>query len=208
MLAVKSRHPHGSIILGTGRQPRFNEFWHAMENLMVPGGSKLIWNQSYDVAWNRNQGLRDGYGDWAWFMDDDHTFNPDCLMKLLEHDVQVVGPVASRCKPPYEPIACTEAGPLTWNQLWGKGLMKAPPDTCLGIGGLLVRRKALDKVADPWFRVGQYTPDRQQEDTWFCNRLIQEGFTIHIDRDTVIGHTMSHTVIPKQTDDGWEIHLI
>ncbi|MGH9876287.1 MAG: hypothetical protein ACRD5H_01500, partial [Nitrososphaerales archaeon] len=81
--------------MAAATQPRFYEFQLALEQVMVPEGSKWLIERSCDIAQNFNNGVKGMIGEWAWFMGDDHAFVPDMLLRLLAHEVDVVVPPTS-----------------------------------------------------------------------------------------------------------------
>lgn len=191
-------HKPGTIIVACAIQPRYYEFTMALEGLRVPAGTKCILERSCDITQNFNKGLKTLEGEWAWFMGDDHWFEPDSLIKLLDHNVNVVVPIAPCKVPPWMP--CIMHGPgegkvweedmplYDWDELSGHGLLPLPVGDFIGQAGMLVRKPVLDKIGYPWFKCGQLDPGRLQEDMMFCRELQQLGETIYVDQDFVLDH--------------------
>ena len=192
-------HAPGTIIVACALQPRYYEFSMALEGLHVPAGTNCILERSCDITQNFNRGLKSLRGDWAWFMGDDHSFQPDALLRLLNHNVNVVVPIAPCKVPPWMP--CIMHGPddptkiweedmllYDWDELSGGGLLPLPKGDFIGQAGMLVRKPVLDKIGYPWFKCGQFDPGRLQEDMIFCRELQQMGETIYIDTDFVLDH--------------------
>lgn len=190
-------HAPGSIIVAAGTQPRFYEFALAMERLIVPRGTVFMLERSCDIAQNFNKGVRKMQGEWAWFMGDDHDFAPDTLLRLLDHNVDVVIP-PTLCKVmPFLPCVMHGNGNMkwdeemiiySWEELSKSGLLALPRGDFIGQAGMLVRKPVLDRVGDPWFKAGFLDPGRLQEDMTFCMQLQELGYTIWIDCDQVLDH--------------------
>jgi len=87
---------------------RFSEFWACVLRLKVPQGSVKENVIGGDWCSARNELARrcidEGY-DYLWFMDDDHSFAPDLLQKLLEaaetYDLPIVNPLCTMRTAPF-----------------------------------------------------------------------------------------------------------
>lgn len=194
-----TRFPAGSVIVAAAVQPRFYEFTGALDSLHTPVGSKLIVERSCDITQNFNNGLKKMIGEWAWFMGDDHRFDSDILMRLLEHDVDVVVPIAPCKTAPWSP--CVIHGPQAGERIWHEdmllyrwtelsrdGLYALPKGDFIGQAGMLVKKHVLDKLGYPWFKAGQLDPGRLQEDMTFCHDLQTLGYTVWVDQDIILDH--------------------
>lgn len=203
-------HEPGTIVLAAHFAGRYHEFWLSMNNLLVPHGTKLNLAVSCDIAFNFNNGTRArlANGTWVWFMGDDHTFEPDLLLKLLDHGKDVVQPLVPTKVAPFRP--CLMHGPYrkgmpvyTWDEIPGGGLWALPKTDFTGQAGLLVREPVLTALKDPWFSPGQLEPDRVMEDMYFCKSLHEAGYTIWIDCDQVMGHKADIESKPVRIDGRW-----
>jgi hypothetical protein len=213
MQHVKTMHPPGTIILAAGAQPRYWEFNASMERLVVPEGTRYFIERSCDVTGNFNDGMKKLYGEWAWFLGDDHQFHEHTLMKFLAHDVDVVVPISPMKIAPWAP--CIMHGPTdgrvwhgdmplyTWDELSTPGLMALPQGDFIGQAGMLVKRKVLDEIGYPWFKCGQLDPGRLQEDMTFCRELQQRGYTVWVDCDVVFDHWFIMGVTARKHEGKW-----
>ncbi len=135
-------------------------------------------------------------------------------MRLLRHNVDVVVPIAPCKVPPFMP--CMMHGPknggpwwqpdmplYNWDELSGEGLMALPKGDFIGQAGMLVKKKVLDVIGDPWFRCGQLDPGRLQEDLHFCHVVQELGFTVWIDREIVLDHYMPMAVTARKHEGVW-----
>lgn len=189
-----SGHPSGTIIVAAGIQPRYYEFSLSLDAVGAPEGTKLHIERSCDIAQNFNNGVKKMTGEWAWFLGDDHSFSPTVLMRLLQHQVDVVVPIAPCKGYPWAP--CVMKGPewredLTlyrWDELSGEGLLALPKGDFIGQAGMLVKKAVLDKIGYPWFKAGQLDKGRLQEDLTFCRELQTLGYTVWVDQEVIFDH--------------------
>ncbi len=201
-------HAPGTVIVPAASLSRYADFWMSLEGLVVPYGTKLISARGADIPYQLNQGLRQMTGDWAWFLGDDHTFEPDLLLKLLDHRVDVVMPLVSRRDPPFVPVLMH--GPLgdymarySWAELPVHGLFQLPVGDSAGQAGALVRKSVLDQLGDPWFEGGKLTPGRLMEDMYFIKRLHDLAIPVWVDCEQVMGHIANVNVKPIRHEGRW-----
>lgn len=194
-----TKHLPGTIILAAGVQPRFYEFQMSLDRVYAPVGTKLCIERSCDITQNFNKGVKKMTGEWAWFLGDDHSFDTKLLMRLLDHNVDVVVPITPCKTAPWMP--CVIHGPepneeiwhedmllYRWDELSGEGLLALPKGDFIGQAGMLVRKSVLDRIGYPWFKAGQLDAGRLQEDMMFCREIQQLGYTVWIDRDIIFDH--------------------
>jgi len=210
---LNTGHPAGTVALASGITPRYFEFEDSLSNLQVPVGTIFRRKRSCDVAMNFNNAVRDMKGEWAFFLGDDHAFAPDLLFKFLDYNVDVVVPIAP-CKTfPFSPcvIHAPEDGSIwnddmplyTWDELSGEGLMALPKGDFIGQAGMLVKKKVLDAIGDPWFKTGKLNPGRMHEDLWFCHEMQELGFTIWVDQTTIFDHWFPVGITAKRHEGKW-----
>lgn len=196
---LDSKHPPGTIALAAGVQPRFYEFQMSLDQLKTPVGTKLSIERSCDITQNFNNCVKKMIGDWVFFLGDDHSFAPDILFRLLDHNVDVVVPIAPCKVAPWAP--CVIHGPIdgesiwhdnmplyTWDELSGDGLLALPEGDFIGQAGMLVKKKVLDRIGYPWFKAGQLDAGRLQEDMTFCHELQKLGYTVWVDQNIIFDH--------------------
>lgn len=126
--------------------------------------------------------------DAIFWLDHDHTYPPDSVVRLLKHNVPIVGCGYRRRLPPFfEQMPPFHPGPGSVD-----GLMVA--EYMLG-GFTLVRKEVYEKLERPWYRCGWgLDPTRPEahigEDIDFSKRLIAGGFVPLIDEQLTkeIGH--------------------
>lgn len=203
--------PAGTIGILTGDLSRYPGYYHSFLGLLKPTGSTYVWTRGVGIAFNRNLIVQQAHGDWIWFVDDDHTFPPDTLMRLLSGNVDIISPLCLSRKPPFRAYAY-RVNPDT-------GRYDGVPYTTLpstgihaydavGSGALLVRRRVFEALQYPWFEEGKTSPDALGEDLYFCSKAREAGFSIWLDVDTRIGHMTPIEVWPAQAEDGrWCVDL-
>jgi GT2 family glycosyltransferase len=196
------KHPPGTIIVPTNGFVRHVQFVADLFLLDKPSGTHIKFTVSSLVTQNLNNGLRDMVGEWAWFQADDHAIPRDLLIKLLDHEADVVVPLIVRSSAPdsyvfgnaieveddrtgrkypaYETIPDFPREPFTVE--------------VAGSAGMLVRKHVLDAIGDPWFEStdGLYL----NEDIIFSHRIRDAGFTITVDPNLRMGHILPLTVWP------------
>jgi GT2 family glycosyltransferase len=200
----------GTIGVVSSDLARYSDFCLAMSIMAKPADARIIWTKTTDVVGNCNAICRKMIGDWVWIMGDDHVFNPDILLRLLEHDVDIVVPLVFTRTPPYKPVVMSrevgldEHGHVEYEVAW-------LPETGLhevhaaGSAGMLIRRHVLDAVGDPWFATDG---KGLNEDLAFCRRAREAGARIYCDVDVQMGHIAPHTIWPEHRDGGWHPNLI
>ena len=208
-------YPPGTIILAAGAQPRYYEFQLSLDGVKAPAGTKLHIERSCDITQNFNGGIKKMIGEWAWFLADDHSFEPDLLMRFLKHNVDVVVPISPSKVAPWMP--CMMHGPsdtdegfwqenmllYDWDELSGEGLMALPKGDFIGQAGMLVKKSVLDHIKYPWFKAGQFDPGRLQEDMMFCRELQQLGYTVWVDQEMIFDHHFIIGVTARKHKGKW-----
>lgn len=209
MQPIRSGHPGGTIVVISGDLARYTGFYLSLQNLKVPHGSSWQWIRGNGIAANRNIGVRESAGDWVWFIDDDHTFEPDVLLRLLDRKVEIIQPMVATRKPPYHPYVYKREGKEfitpSWDEVPVTGISAWD---AVGSGGMLIRRTVLDALKDPWFEEGKIVSDSLGEDLYFCVKAQELGFKIHTDSDVRMGHLTTAEVWPSHNKEGqWAIDL-
>lgn len=204
----RTRHPFGTIAVPHGEGNRYSEFWIALAQVTAPEGTLKALKPGGNVAANLNDIVRHMVGDWIWLIGDDHTFEPDVIWRLLEHDVDIVAPLCLRRKPPFQTVISTAPEGETGRQILPlkacRGLM---PVHAVGTAGMLVRRRVFETMADPWFELGQIRSWEFGEDIHFCEKARKAGFEIYVDSDTVIEHMDAFRIKPSNEGGRWMLRF-
>jgi hypothetical protein len=203
---------------------RFSEFSACVTKLLVPQGSTKEWLIGGDWCGARNElakrCLDEGY-DYLWFMDDDHSFAPDLLQRLLAHELPLVNPLCLARIAPFPLVTYAENPdkddplrylPINLDGAPEEGLVELEAGGC---AGMLIRRDVLEAtrnwaskwdaekdrfVEDPdrWFEYGD-----KSEDIVFCEKAKRAGFTLYADLACRLGHITTAVVWPAVQDGEW-----
>lgn len=204
MIEVEAPFPAGTVGIVSADVGRFISWTQCILQLRLPKGSHWSWSASPYVHANRNNAAKTMKGDWLFFVDDDNTFDPDIIFKLIRHGKPVVGALYCRKAFPFLPHAYLydkEKGPkgqplfnsISWATIPKEGGLLAVD--ALATSGMLIQRWVIDMVAK---KFGE--PFEQQnglgEDMDFCHKVRQLGIPIFCDTSTQMGHCMSVPVKP------------
>lgn len=187
---------------------RYSMFHIALKNLRTPPNTGIEYALTSDRILGRNKlaemAVEEGR-EWLLFLDDDHTFPDDLLMRLLKHNVNVVGSLYLQRMKPFLPVAYAtkdEDGmywPINLHAHKGDELVTG---AAVGTGGMLIRTEVFRAIPKPWFEHG-----RVSEDLVFCDAVIEAGLgPIHIDLGCRMGH-LSPSAMHAHYDEesGWEV---
>lgn len=210
MQAIKCGLPPGLVGVISGDLSRYPSFMVSMMNLMVPKDSSWKWVRGNGIAANRNlilRGLQPEH-EWVWFIDDDHSFEPEILLKMLSRNVDLLQPLISTRKPPFQPYAYmwSDSGvrSLSWEEIKPNELN---PVDAIGCGGALIRRIVLDKIGKPWFEEGKLFADCIGEDLYLCKKAERHGFQCYVDASVTMGHMTTAEVWPVANQGMWCVDL-
>lgn len=173
--------------------------------MRAPVNTDIQWCVGTDFANNRNrlaQEALDRGSEWLLYLDDDHAFPPDHLVRLLSHDKPLVAALYTARSAPFRPIAydwiSEEKG---WEpiSLDGRGEDELITVDGVGTGGMLIRSEVFHQMHYPWFektKVGS-------EDLEFCRKARELGFDIHLDLGAPMGHMTTASIWPTYVDGKW-----
>ena len=187
---------------------RYSAFWACADKLILPPD----WRKEYAIGGDwcgaRNSLCRltlDSGADYLWFMDDDHTFAPDLLLRLLQHEVPLVVPVCLMRTHPFYPVTFAERMeddekgnarylPVYYPERGTEGLIELAAG---GAAGMLISREVLEAMEEPWFEYGFAS-----EDILFCQKAKELGFSIWCDLSARTGHITTAEVWPAVDENG------
>lgn len=116
------------------------------------------------------------------FVDSDMLFPPDAMLRLLAHDLDVVGLNYRRKIPEMDSVA---------RGMQGETILSTPDKVGVeevgytGTGFLLINRAVFERIQRPWFET-MYRPKQNDwlgEDVYFCARAREVGIKVHVDHD-------------------------
>lgn len=222
---VKS-YPPGAIALPCADLARYHAFTMAIISLEYPPGTRVHMVNSLSIAANLNIVCREMLAEpnleWLVFQADDHVFTPDSLLRMLhrlyENELDVLVPIMCRRHPPFSPLIFKGEDPAqggflsyAWDEIPREGLLG--PMYAAGTGGMVIRRSALERVAEAGLAPGGLFFENSageiiNEDTEFCAKLRAVGVDIYADCSVTMGHCGMFIAWPSVTPEGkWGIHF-
>lgn len=201
----------GTVGLVAGDTSRYTMFSVCLTQLKHPPNTRIDWATSADISASRNALVRrslEAGSEWILFLDDDHVFSPDVLVRLLEHEQDIVGSLYLRRGSPFDPVAFShrdEEGSyhsINLTELPEEGLLKVK---AVGASGLLIRSEVFREIEEPWFEHGRVGEWDASEDIIFCEKAEEAGFNVFIDLGTQIGHMTPSAIWPSWVDQEWAV---
>ena len=172
-------------------------------DLIIPEGYKAHFQffYGYQVDQVRNliaDWIVKGPYDYLFAVDYDISFTPDTLIKLLNHDVDVVsGIYIQRFHDRHVIEIFEETGQggfqhIPWQNIKGKGLVQVG---AVGLGCALIKKQVMVDIGYPqfYYRSALDHKDTYSEDLFFCRKALDKGFKIYADTTVLCDHTGSFT---------------
>jgi hypothetical protein len=157
---------------------------------MPPGTAMMIGDFSSSPAASRNHLIESFLTqpslEWICFIDSDMTPKPATVVRLLSHNVDVVGALCFERGEPF--TACF--APLPGKEIYNDTVGLAEVDFA-GTGCMLVRRRVIEALQYPYF---EHTVPGTGEDVLFCRKARQLGFKVYLDCDLCVGHMTTRPV--------------
>ena len=181
-----------------------------------PAGSRLSIMASASVTENLNAIIRhlDADMEWLWILGDDHVWENDCLLRLLQAmddnpEADILVPLVVKRNPPWHLVVFHESQvhhetglqawkPYEWTEVPSSGVFEID---AAGSAGMLIRREVLDTMGEPWFRSSGGVV--LNEDVTFCKDARDHGFRIFGCADVTMGHLGIFNVRPFYRDGRW-----
>jgi hypothetical protein len=121
------------------------------------------------------------------WLDADHRFPKDTLVRLLAHDVDIVAAAYVERRIPPRPAAfLSDESAEIKDRLYitpeSTGLVEV---TSVGMGVMLTKLGVFAHTPAPWFQIG-WNPKEQGyigEDIYFARKVREAGFTVLVDQD-------------------------
>ena len=196
----------------TGELTRYALSMQCLHGLRAPGGSVCSWQTGVLIAKSLNnafQAVMDNPAlQWAWVMGDDHIFDPLCLIRLLDRNVDVVAPFCLNRLPPFDPTIVDHSKKRMkyLEEMPATGLYQLQKHETCGDAGLLLRRNVLEATGPVWYD-SRKSGAIAAEDQAFVRKIHDTGFDVHYDLDNHIGHLANVNVFPVRKGDSWEVRL-
>lgn len=141
------------------------------------------------------------------FVDDDMTFPPDTIERLLAHEKEIVGVYSYSRALPLSPTVAflDEKGDyLPQDQM---GIIKRPEELfecyTIGMGVALIDMKLFDLIEKPWFFFEAHESGKilTGEDAWMCKQAKKKGIKVYCDPTLRIGHLGDYQYGPDEPSD-------
>jgi hypothetical protein len=195
-------HPPGTVGICVQETGRYTAFTESLAGLETPDGSGILFQYGTDIPNGMSQLAQKMDGEWLFIMGDDHCFHPDLLMRLLDHNVDVVVPLCLMRQRPFAPVVRVddEGHVIDLTRAATSGLVKIHS---AGSAGMLIRKHVLDAVREefPGYPVFERRAE-MSEDFLFCKRVRECGFEIHCDLGQTLGHMTATAIWPGKGPDG------
>lgn len=202
---VQSKVLIGVITDEYARRADFYDYYHMLEK---PEGALVSFNHNRSPAQGRNQLVEMAKSQnctHILFIDDDMAYKPDSLLKLLEHDVDIVSALYLSRAFPHSPLAFDladdeDGSACAMYLLQGKKGLQ--PIVAAGFGFCLIKMSVFDCLAKPYVRLGELNPEHWCDDIGFFNRVRGAGFQSYVDLDVKCGHMGTMIIWPNTGEDG------
>lgn len=173
------------------------ETFKSIYDLIVPDGYETTFQ--YFFGYNIDQ-VRNLIADWVvrgfdylFSVDSDIAFAPDTLVKLLNHDVDMVSGLYIQRKPNehtleiYKKIPNGGTTNVPYEEIKGRGLVEIAG---CGFGCVLIKKKVFQDIPYPHFVYHSAIDHRNtvSEDTDFCIKALQRGYKIFADTSILCKH--------------------
>ena len=189
------------VVIGvptTGNPPW--QFASSLRTLVVPCTSSLVWTVRTMIDSARNMIVMNAMdipeATHILMIDDDEVFPPDMLIKLLEHDEDVVGGLAFKRNNDFQPCVFKRKGENFYPML---------PNyyqevDAIGTGAVLFKKEVFQKIPYPWFET--YYEKGAPEKHWsvdfdFCKKAAANGVKIFCDPSFEIGHVALPQIVGR-----------
>ena len=196
------------ITYTTGENVRRPDFYDFFTMLEKPNGCLILPSHDRSPAHGRNlliYAAQEHNCDRILFIDDDMAFGPDALIKLLEHDVDVVTGLYINRAYPHQPVVFDLANDEGWTApmyLIDKPQLR--PIVAAGFGFLLIKLSVFSRLEKPYVRLGELNNEQWCDDIGFFNRVRQANITsMFCDMNVLLGHMGRVTIWPEYKDGKW-----
>jgi len=184
-----------------------NLHWRFAADLMalqLPSNTRVIWQVRTMIDTARNllvkKALEDVTVTHILMIDDDMTFESDFLLKLIAHDVDIVGGLAFKRTPDYHPCVYKKInGTDDHTPIFPEVFQEVD---AIGTGGILIKREVFEKLKYPFFETwyAEDNPDKHfSVDFDFCLKSKAAGLKIFVDPEASMGHIGEASIVTKQT---------
>jgi len=178
-------------------------FASSLMGLQLTPTTRVIWQVRSMIDTARNNLVKEALktSDFTHMLmiDDDHQFEPDLALKLLAHDVDIVGALAFKRRPEYTPCVYRKKEDGLHYPILPEVFQEVD---VVGSGAILIKMEVLKKLTFPYFETF-YTKDNPPRhysvDFDFCMKSKKAGFKIFVDPQAEIKHIGDPEIVSKET---------
>lgn len=177
-------------------------FASSLMGLRLTEETRVIWMIHTMIDTSRNNLVQESLTDLSYthllMIDDDMTFEPDFALRLLKHDVDIVGGLAFKRRPTYQPCVYKQNKN---NKKYFPILPEVFQEVdIVGTGGILMKIEVFRKMKFPWFFT-DYDKDgtHWSVDFRFCQQAKKNGYKIFVDPKAEMGHIGDSEEVNKNT---------
>lgn len=192
-----------------GKTPVYDLFYDSFTTLEIPHGSIKQRVTGGSVPSNLNKIVESAIEHKAshvFIVEDDSSFAPNTLIRLLTHDKPVVTGLCRSRQAPFRPYIYDgldlKLG-LLWRDLTPEdsGLIKV---SATGMGGILIKMSVFDKLKKPYFHSYYDGETEWGQDIVFGKSLIEAGIDVYCDLDVIIDHATQCVISSEKIGTEWK----
>jgi FkbM family methyltransferase len=169
-----------------------SETFKSIYDMIVPDGYEVDFQCFYGYNIDQVRNLIASWAeryDYLFSVDSDIAFEKDTLVKMLQHDKDMVTGLYIQRKPGQHILELYRAGQgnIPYEDIYGKGLVEV--DGC-GFGCVLVKSEVIRAIGYPQFvyKSALNHNDTISEDVYFCTKAREKGFKIYADTSIICRH--------------------
>lgn len=215
-------YPPGMIAWPCGSLGRYSDFTYSLVAVAAkaPPGTTLMKGEGLGPARPLN-GIAEQFMlhpelKWLFLTNDDNLCPVDTIIRLLNHNVDVVSGLYFGRLQPFEPIMFDrkdkrEGDDKLWyyRHMMQSGETGLQPAVAVGDGCLLIQRHVLEAIPDPWWEYGETESDCCDHDVVFSRKVRNHGFGLWVDTDLWVDHIANFVVRPHRDVEGnWSVRLV
>jgi hypothetical protein len=178
---------------------RHVDFFRNIFSLQIPEEWKIQLYPGFFAHDNRTGATREAIElglDHIFFVDDDQLLRPDAIIRLLEHNVDIISCNLLAKAPPFQPYIffATDKDGAGYPDTLDDNRTGLIEVAACGLGGVLVKTEVFKRIREPWFSVNDAL---KTDDLYFCHEARKAGYKIYCDLDVPSGHICNSSIWPE-----------
>ena len=192
----------------TGEYARRADFYDYYNLIEKPEGAYVSFSHDRSPAHGRNVLIQlaiDKGFTHILLIDDDMAYPPSALIKLLDHDVDIVSGLYLSRAYPHSPLAfdiADDDGSAFPMYLVPDITARLRPIVAAGLGFLLCKTEIFAKLEKPYIRLGELDPEQWCDDIGFFKRVREAGIQSYVDTEVRVGHMGTMIIWPTLDEKG------